>query len=123
MPKVVLDSNFLFLPFQYHIDLEEEIEKLLPGAEIFVPRAVISELEGLSKGGAREARAAQELARRFEVVETEEEGDRALKELAEKGYIVATNDKLLKEEIRKMGKTVVFLRQKKFLCITGHGGM
>lgn len=123
MQRVVLDTNFLLLPFQYRIDLEEEIEKLVPGADVFVPRAVISELQAQRQGGSRLGGAALEFARRFKVIETTRKGDEALIGLARKGYIVATNDKLLKEKIRRMEKPVIFLRQKKFLAMAGHGGM
>ncbi len=126
MIRIALDTNFLLLPFQLKIDIEEQLKEILPEAEIVVPRSVISELTGLTYGKgkvARQAKLALELAGRYRVVETQGRRDEALIELAEKGYIVATNDKLLKEKIRKMGKAVIFLRQKKVLNISGYGGI
>ncbi|GBE55201.1 Fcf1 [archaeon BMS3Bbin15] len=124
MPKVALDTNFLLLPFQLRVDIEEQLEELLPGADIYVPSSVIRELIGLSHGKMkRDAKLALELAKRYKVVKTEAGGDEALVELAEKDYVIATNDKLLKEKIRKMGKAVIFLRQEKLLNISGYGGI
>lgn len=124
--RVALDTNFVLLPFQLKVDVAQQIQELLPGAEIYIPDEVIRELKRLTKAKgrvAREARLGLAYARHFPIVKTSSGGDQALVELAERGYIIATNDKLLKEKIRKMGKAVIFLRQKKLLRIEGYGGM
>ncbi len=124
--KVALDTNFLLLPFQLKVDVAQQIHELLPTAEIYIPEEVIRELKKLTRAKgrvAREAKLGLKYASRFPVVKTASAGDEALVELAEKGYIIATNDKLLKEKIRKMGKAVIFLRQKKLLRIEGYGGI
>ncbi|ADP77245.1 conserved hypothetical protein [Methanothermus fervidus DSM 2088] len=35
--NVVLDTNFLFLPIQFKVDIIEEIKKLVPNCKIIVP--------------------------------------------------------------------------------------
>jgi rRNA-processing protein FCF1 len=41
--------------------------------------------------------------------------DKALVKLAEKGAIVATNDRELKKEVKKVNGSIMFLRQKRFI--------
>src|SRR5881296_2352663 len=61
---VVLDANALLLPFQFRVNLEAELRRLVGDHEIFIPSPVMEELRGLSKS-VREARGAQKLAERF----------------------------------------------------------
>lgn len=64
--KVILDSNFLMIPFQFNLDVFQEIEFLLQKkVDFIVPSAVKSELTALSaRGGegAAEASLALQLA-------------------------------------------------------------
>ena len=47
--KVILDSNFLMIPFQFHIDIFQEIEYLLQKkVDFIVPSSVKLELTGIS---------------------------------------------------------------------------
>src|SRR5467141_4429498 len=68
MQAVVLDANALLLPFQFRVNLEAELRRLLGDHEIFIPSPVMDELRGLAKS-VREARGGLRLAARFRVVE------------------------------------------------------
>src|SRR5207247_5187201 len=60
MQAVVLDANALLLPFQFRVNLEAELRRLLGEHEILVPSAVLDELKGLARS-LREARSALKL--------------------------------------------------------------
>ncbi len=47
--KVILDSNFLMIPFQFHLDIFQELEYLFQKkVDLVVPSAVKSELTQIS---------------------------------------------------------------------------
>ncbi|NOZ58028.1 MAG: twitching motility protein PilT [Euryarchaeota archaeon] len=123
---VLLDSNFLLLPFQYRIDIFAEIEALLNTRPRYaVPEQVLRELEQLSSRGGKLgkfARSAIALAeQRCSVVSVDaENADEALEKLAERGTIICTNDKVLKEKVRKRGSAVIFLRERQKLAVAGY---
>jgi rRNA-processing protein FCF1 len=126
--KVILDSNFLMIPFQFHIDVFQEIEYLLQKkVDFVVPSAVKTELTGIStRGGegAPEASLALQLASRCRVVEvTLQEGesvDDAIVKASQKlGAIVATTDIELKKRLRSINVPVVYLREKSKLEVEG----
>ncbi len=122
--KVLLDSNFLLLPFQFRVDIFLELKRILPKHEVCVTRSVLRELEGIAKkrgAAGRQARAALALANKLQIIETEcEDVDETLLALASRNTIIATSDKVLKESIRKKKAPVIYLRQKKYLEIEGY---
>jgi len=126
--KVILDSNFLMIPFQFNLDVFQEIEFLLQKkVDFIVPSAVKSELTALStRGGegAAEASLALQLASRCRVVEvtleTNETVDDAIVKASQKlGAVVATNDIELKNRLKLLKVPVVYLRDKSKLEVDG----
>lgn len=126
--KVILDSNFLMIPFQFHIDIFQEIEYLLQKkVDFIVPSAVKQELTSISARGGEgssEASLALQLASRCRVVEVslhpEETVDDAIVKAAQKlSAVVATNDIELKKKLRDMRIPVVIMRDKSKLEIEG----
>ncbi|HKM49852.1 MAG: PIN domain-containing protein [Candidatus Bathyarchaeia archaeon] len=126
--KVILDSNFLMIPFQFHIDIFQEIEYLLQKkVDFIVPSAVKQELTSISARGGEgssEASLALQLASRCRVVEVslqpEETVDDAIVKAAQKlSAVVATNDIELKKKLRDILVPVVFMRDKSKLEIEG----
>jgi rRNA-processing protein FCF1 len=126
--KVILDSNFLMIPFQFHIDIFQEIEYLLQKkVDFIVPSAVKQELTSISARGGEgssEASLALQLASRCRVVEVslqpEETVDDAIVKAAQKlSAVVATNDIELKKKLRAILVPVVFMRDKSKLEIEG----
>jgi rRNA-processing protein FCF1 len=124
--KVILDSNALMMQFQFHIDIEKEVNRLLNGNyQYVVPQIVIDELARLAKEGgskeATEARMAIELAKTFEVMESPGAGDTGILRLAEKiNAIVVTNDKKLRAQLRAKDIPNIYMRSRAFLTIEGH---
>ncbi len=123
--KIVLDSNFLLIPFQFGVDIFAELEKVLDVRyEVYTTSGVLKELERLSnsRGSAgRYAKEALRLAEKLRTIETKALGvDESLLELALQGAVVCTNDKALRERIRKNKSSVIYLRQKKYLVLKGY---
>ena len=126
--KVILDSNFLMIPFQFKIDVFQEIEYLLQKkVDFVVPSAVKSELTGISSRGgegAPEASLALQLASRCRVVdvtlEPQETVDDAILKASQKlSAVVATTDIDLKKRLRAINVPVVYLREKSKLEVEG----
>lgn len=126
--KVILDSNFLMIPFQFNLDIFQEIEYLLQKkVDFVVPSAVKNELTGISSRGgegAPEASLALQLASRCRVVEvTLDQGetvDDAIVKASQKlGAVVATTDIELKKRLRNINVPVVYLREKSKLEVEG----
>lgn len=126
--KVILDSNFLMIPFQFNLDIFQEIEFLLQKkVDFVVPSAVKTELTGISaRGGegAAEASLALQLASRCRVVEValdpNETVDDAIFKAAQKlGALVATTDIELKQRLRSINVPVVYLHEKSKLEVDG----
>jgi rRNA-processing protein FCF1 len=128
MVKVILDSNFLFAPFQFQIDIFEELGKLLGKAEPIILTTTLEEIETLARKRSPktsiQALAALELAKKCKTVEAkmklrESYDDVILRTAVDSDYLVATNDSDLRKKLREAGVAVIFLRQKSHLEIEG----
>ncbi|PSG96132.1 nucleotide-binding protein [Thermoplasmatales archaeon SW_10_69_26] len=129
---VIVDANALMMQFQYHVDLEQELERVIPGAfDVIVPRQVLDELETKTERAsgkeAEEARLGIELGETFEVAEIEgdfEKTDDAIVQIAadRDDTVVVTNDKLLRAQLRAQGVPNVHMRSKAFLTVEGFPG-
>lgn len=116
---VLLDANALMMPFQFRINLEAELRRLLGEADIAVPTPVLEELRAIG-GRDRTARSAERLARTFRTIEGHGSADDALLDLAAaRGGVVVTNDAALLERLRAAGLPRVFLRSRSHLVAEG----
>jgi hypothetical protein len=116
------------VPFQFRVDVLEEIEYLLQKkVDFIVPSSVKLELTMISSRGgegAPEASLALQLASRCRVVDVnlqqQETVDDAIVKAAQKlGAVVATNDVELKKRLRSINIPVVYLRDKSKLEVEG----
>ena len=122
--EVVIDTNFFMVPFQFNVDIIEELKSKLPSYKLVTPSFVIKELEGLknnNKGKTRlNANLALKLANSSNIeikdisLENDETVDDALLRVSE---VLATNDIDLKNRAKEKGISVVYLRQKKYITI------
>jgi rRNA-processing protein FCF1 len=127
--KVILDSSFLFIPTQFHVDIFEELAKLLD--RNFTPvilAPTIDELQGLAEEGGpkrrKQAALALQLARRccrVEVAKADQEphDDIVVRVASKTGDYVATNDRTLRRRLRGAGVPVIYLRQRSRLALDG----
>ncbi len=129
MRRVILDSNFLFLVFQFKIDIFDEMEALIGRFEPVVLSTTVKELEELTKRGSeklrRQASAALKMAGRCKVMNVEMEpgetfDDVILRIAKEWRYPVATNDRTLRRRLRGEDVPTIFLRQRSHLEIEGY---
>ena len=126
--KVILDSNFLFVPLQFQIDIFEEIKELVNGkVDFIVLSTTIEELRKIfNKGGklSRQASFALKLVEKCKVLNVKrldrESNDDVIVRIARKfKCAVATNDRTLKRTLRNMGIAVIYVREKSRLEMEG----
>jgi len=120
MKKIILDTNFLTIPYQFNVDIFEEIDRIMEeDYELITLDKVVEELKRMKKGkDAVAARIGLELIKKknIKVIKTNEKKvDNAIVKLANKDTIVATNDKVLRERIKNKNVKVLYLRSKKHL--------
>jgi hypothetical protein len=117
MQNVLLDTNAILMPFQFKLNLDIELYRLVGAHKIYVPASVIAELELLCQKKIKFSKSATKLAKRYEIIgNTEESCDSAILKLAKEldAYVV-TNDTVLQKKLHSEGITVIFLRSRKKL--------
>ncbi len=112
MKVVLLDTSFLLMAVKYRIDIQEGLRKLLDERfSLAIVDKTLKELEGKKLG-----RVTQEILERMKVgvIATTEamNVDNLLLSRADAGTIVATQDKRLKERLKKRKIPVIGIRQK-----------
>lgn len=127
--RVILDSNFLFVPSRFRIDVFEELAKLL--SQRFEPVLLSSthqELKTMAEKGhpsrRKQASLALKLAEKCRKVNVEkssaETNDDVILRIATIWKSpVATNDQALRRKLREQGVPVIFLRGKRRLELEG----
>ncbi len=112
----MLDTNFLVAPFQFSFPLFEELENLYPFQELYTLKEAVNEAKSI-EGGKYKKLVEQLLETQdITVLETEGEGivDDLLVDISDE-YVIATNDKELKQRIKDRGRPVIIIRQRNHL--------
>ena len=127
--NVILDSNALFVPLEFKIDIFEELRRLLNRKiDIVLLSTVKRELEMLASKDSpkirREAIFALKLAEKCKYVPIENDEklttDDAIVKVAKNwNSPVFTNDRQLKKKLRDISVPVIYVRQKSRLDIDG----
>jgi rRNA-processing protein FCF1 len=127
--KVILDSNALFVPLQFKIDIFNDLKRLLNrNFELILLSPVKRELEALAEKGSpkmrKNASYALKLAEKCKYVEVDDLAstlidDIIVKIAKEGGFPVFTNDRQLKKRLRDISVPVIYVRQKSRLEIDG----
>ena len=124
--KVILDTNFFLIPEKFKVDLFKEFNRIIDEKYTLVTvEPVIEELNCLSEGNGKDARAARVGLKLFKgkdlkVLKTKEgNADKAILELSEKisNCAVATLDKDLRIKSEKRGAKTIYLRSKNYLVL------
>ncbi len=127
--RVVLDSNFVFLPLTLRLDIFSEIEELLPGrVKFIVLEPVRKELERLARSNSELGRKASFALRFLDRCEEimvrlgqSETVDEVIVRLAEGSkVIVATTDMALKKKLRDINVPVIYVRGRSRLELDGY---
>lgn len=127
--RIIIDSNFLFVPLQFKIEIFADTMRLLNQRfEPILLSPQLQELERMSEKGSprlrKQAETALKLAEKCQVVDVEksaeETNDDVIVKVAAKWKCpVATNDRVLRRRLRDISIPVIYLRQKSRLELEG----
>jgi len=115
--KVILDTNFLIDCIRFRIDIKDE----LSGNEIYVLDSVMFEIDKITQRETQEASLARmvlEFINKNNIMVLESKtknADKALVAYAREGYAIATQDKGLKDKVKRSGGRVFFIRQQSYV--------
>ena len=116
MKTVLVDTNIILWTFSGGPDFRNAITEVAPGYDVAVPSCIISELEKL---GTKQSKAALKYCKTLNIIDIGEGyADKMLVLASENGYVIATNDKDLLEELRKRGINALRIRGKTQLMTT-----
>jgi rRNA-processing protein FCF1 len=114
--KIVFDTNFCTIPFQFKIDIYDALDNLIINKyELEIPDICIEELKKLRFG-----KVAIELLKKKNVkivpVERKKDVDFSIIQYAKKeGAIIATQDIRIKKDAKSEGIPTITMRQKRYL--------
>ena len=127
--KIIVDSNALFVPLQFKIDVFTDLERILKkNVELILISPVKNELEMLTKKKSpdivKKAKFALSIASKCTYIKVLEKRleptDDAILRIAKQwNSPVFTNDKALKKKLRDISVPVIYVRQKSRLEIDG----
>ncbi len=131
MKKIILDTNFLLIPFQFKVDIFSEIERLCSFThKIAMFDTAVGELEKIAREQKGRDKLAASIALQLvrhkciEIIKSKAglSVDDMTVEYAGKDTIVATQDSGLKKRLREKGVGIISLRGKSSLSMFGcHG--
>ncbi|MFH1642579.1 MAG: PIN domain-containing protein [Nanoarchaeota archaeon] len=123
MKKIILDTNFLLIPFQFKIDIFSEIERICDFQySIFILDKTINELVKIINEQKGKNRLAAKFAldlintKKIKILKTSDGNVDDI--LVTLDAIVATQDKILIKRLKNSFRQVIRLRQKKYLMIS-----
>ena len=132
MKKILLDTNFLLIPYQFKVDIFTQIDKIsVFKYELFVLDKTIEELNNIiseQKGKNKDAaKIALKLIaiKNIKVIKTKSSkrtDDIILDMASREDFIVATQDKDLKRRLINREISVIVLKQKKILALSNDKG-
>jgi len=121
---VFLDTNAIFTIFEFSLDVESEIAGLLGSFTIYIPLAVVHEIEIiLEKGKGKQrilAKPALQFIKRYSVWDHpkyDTADDALLYEAEKNNAVVVTNDSELRDRLKEQKIPRVFLRGKQRLVL------
>ncbi|MBN1502476.1 DNA-binding protein [Candidatus Woesearchaeota archaeon] len=124
MKRIILDTNFLLIPYNFHVDIFAEIDRICHFPyQLVVLDATINELKRIierQRGRHRDAaKFALLLINKKDLYtpanSTEHIADDVIVEIADKDTIVATQDKVLGKRLKEKNIRRIVLRNKKYL--------
>ncbi|MBS3114781.1 DUF188 domain-containing protein [Candidatus Woesearchaeota archaeon] len=123
MKKIIIDTNFLMLPYKLRIDIFSEFSRIrnfnytlhIFEQSINELRNIIEKQSGIDKKSAQFALKLIKLKNINVIKSSQEDVDSLILNNLDKDTIIATQDIILKKELLKKGTPVIILRQKKYL--------
>lgn len=111
--KVILDTDFIITGLKYRIDILEELRKVLNiNYKVYILDQTINELKGKPL-----EKLALKFIQKIDIIKTKQ--DKIVDDLLleQEEAIVATQDKGLKEKLKKAKIPIITIRQKKYLIL------
>ena len=123
MKKLVIDTNFLMIPYKFRVDIFSEFSRVCSfNYELFVIEKTIDELRSIIQKQSGKDRKAAEFALKLiglknikKIASKENNVDSSILQIAGKDVVVATQDGFLRKQLFEKGASVIWLRQKKYL--------
>jgi uncharacterized protein len=125
--KIIVDTNFLLIPGQFHVDIFSEIDRIMTEPyELCMVEKSVGEIENITRQGKQVDKFAAKLAlvlsiqkslKRLPCSKEIRSADDAIVEASDSNTYVATQDKLLRGRVIRKGAKIIALRQKKYLVI------
>jgi len=115
--KIILDTNFLIDCLRFRIDLKSELK----GNELFIIDSIMPEIKKISERKTKESTLAKMVLNlivenKFKLLESKNrDTDESLFLYSKEGYAIATQDRVLKNKIKKAGGKIIYIRQKKYV--------
>jgi rRNA-processing protein FCF1 len=121
---IIFDTNFLFITFEFRIDIIGEIERLIGKSyNLFIYEGTIDELYNIELKKDKNKKFLPLILTmlkryNFKIIKSDKKyiDDQILENL-NKNIIIATNDKELRKKIWQKGFRVMYMRQKSYLEI------
>jgi len=125
MKKIILDTNFLMIPYKFRVDIFSELTRVCNFSyKLYIFEQSINELKNIIKKQSgmdkKSARFALKLIglKNIDIIKSaQEDVDSLILNNLDKDTVIATLDIRLKKEVLKKGASVIILRQKKYLQI------
>ena len=130
MKKILIDTNFFMVPFTLKVDIFREIDRIIIDKyQSYIIDKTLEELNKILDTQTGKNKQAAKFAislinvKKPHIIETKKEDlakdvDTLIIELAKKeDYIIATQDALLKEKIKHLGRNCIIVRKKQYLMI------
>ena len=118
--KILLDTNFIIDLCRFRIDLLDVHDLVSEPVELHVLNKTIDELESVSKKSkhGKYAKLSLELVKssRIKILDVAGDVDKNLFELSG-SFLIATNDRKLRQKLRQKGMKTIYLRARKHLAI------
>jgi rRNA-processing protein FCF1 len=121
---IIFDTNFLFVTFQFNVDLIAEIENVVGASySLFIYEGTIGELMSVERKKDKNKRFLPLIVTMlkrygFKIISSDIRYiDEQILSNVNRGVLVATNDKELKLKLWERGSRVMYLRQRAYLEI------
>jgi rRNA-processing protein FCF1 len=117
--KVLLDTNFLLTMVRHKIRAIQELRQNL-NAELYTLSGVIDEVDvlaGEDKKIAKEAKIIKEIIKKENIIALESKMNKVDDEMVARSneYVIATNDKQLRQRVREKGGKTAYIRSLTFV--------
>ena len=110
--KIILDTDFILTALKYKIDIISQIKNLNLNYKIYIIDQTLNELKNKPL-----EKLAKQFIKKINIIKTKRNKIVDDLILEQKNIIVATQDKALKEKLKKHKIPIITIRQKKYLIL------